>query len=58
MAQIGSWVPAARARLRMLDGIFTRMGGTSYNSLLIETSINKHAGSCGRFGAWPEYVHG
>lgn len=27
MAQIGSWVPASRVRMRMLDGIFTRMGG-------------------------------
>ena len=28
MAQVGSFVPAASARLRAFDGVFTRMGAS------------------------------
>lgn len=30
MAQIGSYVPAQSMRLKPLDGVLTRMGGTTH----------------------------
>ncbi|EIN07832.1 hypothetical protein PUNSTDRAFT_121053 [Punctularia strigosozonata HHB-11173 SS5] len=47
MAQIGSWVPASRVRMRMLDGIFTRMGAADdlargRSTFMVELSETQH----------------